>query len=127
MTLLKQIITYLILVPVTTLVLTPLVIAETIDNSGENLVSSSLKTFGALLLVLVLIVVLSWAAKRYLNFLPSTTLKGGVIKVVETKPLGPKRSLHVVDIEGQRLLIGSSEGGIAFLQKLDNSDKTASE
>ncbi|MBU1881019.1 flagellar biosynthetic protein FliO, partial [bacterium] len=88
-----------------------------VEKSGESLVTSSLKTFGALVLVLVLIVVLSWLARRYLHFLPSTTVKGGVIKVLETKPLGPKRSLHVVEIEGRKILIGSSEGGIALLQK----------
>ena len=94
-----------------------------VENSGQNLVTSSFKTFGALLLVLALIVVLSWLAKKYLHFLPSAMAKGGVIKVLETKPLGSKRSLHIVEIEEHRILVGSSEGGISFLKKLDDQNQ----
>lgn len=37
------------------------------------------------------------------------------IRVVESVPVGPKRSMMLVEVEGQQLLVGSSEAGLQVL------------
>jgi flagellar biogenesis protein FliO len=63
-----------------------------------------------------------------LFFLPSVLQRfGGLaagargarrIEIVETRPLGGRRSLLLVEVEGRRLLLGASEAGLAPLAEL---------
>lgn len=67
--------------------------------------------FGLMWLVL-------WAAKKYL---PQATQKGrgGVIEILATKPLGPRRSLMLVRTHGKTLLIGVTPQSINTLTELE--------
>lgn len=48
--------------------------------------------------------------------LPNVTKAcGGEVRVVETTYLGPRKALHLVEIGGQRLLIGSTNDSITML------------
>ena len=42
----------------------------------------------------------------------------GVIRILESASLGPKRALVLADVGGQRLILGTSEAGIALLSQL---------
>lgn len=42
--------------------------------------------------------------------------RGRVVRIVETASLGPKRSLIVAEVGGQRLVLGASEAGITLLE-----------
>ena len=44
---------------------------------------------------------------------------GGPIEVLHTKALGPGRALHLVEVEGRRLLVGSSQNGVWLIRELD--------
>ena len=54
------------------------------SNDGEvsDLFTSSMKALGALALVLALIFIVAWLAKRYLNFIPHGGDKGEDIRVI---------------------------------------------
>ena len=42
----------------------------------------------------------------------------GRIRVLETRALGGRQQLHVIEVEGRRLLVGTSEAGIQRLARL---------
>lgn len=63
------------------------------------------------------IVLLRFALLR-LGFAPAQARQGGRIRIVETTTLAPKLQLHLVEIEGRRLLLGSTESGIRRLASL---------
>jgi flagellar biogenesis protein FliO len=44
--------------------------------------------------------------------------KNGLIHILETASLGPKRSLIVAEINGERLILGASEAGITLLNQM---------
>lgn len=47
----------------------------------------------------------------------------GAIDVVETRPLGGRRALLVVEVDGRRLLLGASEQGLALLTELSRTGR----
>jgi len=70
---------------------------------------------GALLVVGSLLFFLPAFVRR---FAPGARGRGG-IEVVESRPLGGRRALLLVEIEGRRLLIGASEGGLSTLAEFE--------
>lgn len=88
------------------------------DSPGvSDMFSTSLKTLGALMLVLALILIIAWLARRYLHFLPQGSEKGEDIRILSVKALGPKRYVHLLEVDDQKLLVGSSEGGMTLLKE----------
>ena len=88
------------------------------DGPGvSDMFSTSLKTLGALILVLALILIIAWLARRYLHFLPQGSEKGEDIRILSVKALGPKRYVHLLEVDDQKILIGSSEGGMTLLKE----------
>lgn len=75
-----------------------------------------LKALSALILVIGLIFVIAWLAKRYLKFLPQIPGKDNVIQVISARSLGPRRSVYLLQVEGHKLLVGSTESGITLLK-----------
>lgn len=51
----------------------------------------------------------------------------GVIKVVATRALGPKRYVSVVEVEGRRLVLGVAEGGVTLLDRLPGRENDSLE
>ncbi|MFH1436211.1 MAG: flagellar biosynthetic protein FliO [Pseudomonadota bacterium] len=93
--------------------------------TGQGLAdfSTFLSYFIAVFIALGIVLLLAWLSIRLLaGRLGSFGLKGRNIKVLETMPLGYKRSLHIVEVSGKVLLLGSSDGGISVLAQLE-SDK----
>ncbi len=76
-----------------------------------------IETVAALCVVLGAIVLLRGALVRF-----GLASEGGGptrrIRVLESTPLGPKQRLHLVEVDGRRLLLGASEQGIARLARL---------
>lgn len=97
--------------------------AETGSNAPPDFLSSSLKALGALLIVLLLIILVAWAARRYLPFLSQTAVRGEGIRIVSFRMLGPKRSVHLLEVEGSKILVGSSENGITLLKEFGSGGK----
>jgi flagellar protein FliO/FliZ len=75
-----------------------------------------LQSFAAVLIVLALVGVLAWLARR--GTLGSLGRKKGFIEVETAVPLGERRSLVVVSVEGRRLLLGLTPTHIAMVTEL---------
>ncbi len=74
-----------------------------------NLASALLVVLGSLALLRI---ALQWAG------VGSSKGPRRGLRVVETCALGSKKRLHVVEVDGERLLIGASESGLSTLQTL---------
>lgn len=87
------------------------------QNNAPGMGSASFKALGALLLILALIFLIAWIVRRYLlRFLPATVTRGDGIQILAVRILGPKRSVHLLKVEGHTLLIGSSESEVTLLK-----------
>ncbi len=92
-------------------------------NTGEStpsLLISSLRSFGSLLLIIALIILAAWAAKKYLPYLKQQQGKEEGIKIVAMRALGPKRTVHLIEVEGKKVLIGSTDSGITLLKEFSD-------
>jgi flagellar protein FliO/FliZ len=76
-----------------------------------------LQSFAAVLVVLALVGVLAWLARR--GSLGVLGRKGRLIAVETAVALGERRSLVVVSVEGRRLLLGLTPTHIAMVTELD--------
>jgi flagellar protein FliO/FliZ len=93
------------------------------QNPGSpDLGLSSLKAFSALILVVALILVLAWLARRYLKFLPKGGGRANRIQIVSVQSLGPKRAVYLLEVEGRKLLVGSADSGVNMLKDFGNAD-----
>ena len=75
---------------------------------------AELSSFGELLFLLFTIGLLLWVAYRLWSRSSSP-----VMKVVARLSLEARRSLYVVEVAGQYLLIGAGEGGLSTLATLE--------
>ena len=101
------------------LFLSGLVCAEEPAEAGHSLSASAqfLDVAGMLAVVLLLIVVMAWAARRMIG----GSLKGGRnIKLMEVLPLGRSEKLCLVRVNKKTLLLGVSAQGISRLEKWDD-------
>ena len=84
---------------------------------GPDLVGGIARMFGSLIIVIGIILVLYYLAGRFMK-LP----QGGAfryIRVVETRHLAPKKSLVLVEVGGEYLLLSSSGDGVNFIKKVE--------
>jgi flagellar biosynthetic protein FliO len=94
------------------------------ESQQPNMAISSFKALGALLLVLALIVLAAWAAKKYLHFLPKLNADGHEIRVLSSRSLGAKRSVYLLEVEGKMFLIGSADGSVNLIREINiNEDE----
>ncbi|TKJ42238.1 flagellar biosynthetic protein FliO [candidate division LCP-89 bacterium B3_LCP] len=99
-------------------------VASAEDGGGtQDLFASSLKALGALVLVLALIFIAAWLVKRYLKFLPQGGIRGDGIKVIAVRAIGPKRSIHILEVGGKKFLVGSTESSVNLLKEFSESDR----
>jgi flagellar protein FliO/FliZ len=79
----------------------------------------SLKLIGGMLAVLAVIAGCAWAARQ----LPIVRAqRNGILKVIESVPLGTRDRMLLVDVEGTRLLIGVGTAGMSCLHVLGARD-----
>ena len=71
---------------------------------------------GSLLVVVGSILAFGWL---YGRFRPGMSQGGGEIRIVATRPLGPKERLLVVELGEQQILVGVSPGHMQTLHTLD--------
>ncbi len=83
--------------------------------------SGELHTFAALLAVLGLVVGLRLLLPRLGLGLAAP---GRRIRLVESLALAPKRRLHLVEVDGQRLLVASSEQGLSLIREVPEPEAT---
>jgi flagellar protein FliO/FliZ len=75
-----------------------------------------MNTFLAVLIVLGLVAALAWLARR--GAFTSLQGRNRVLTVETAVPLGERRSLVVVSVEGRRILLGMTPGQISLVTEL---------
>ena len=85
-----------------------------------DFLSTGIKTMAMLLLVLGFLVFVLYFMKRFL--IKGRDSKGNVfIKVVSSLHLSPKERIEVIDVSGERIVLGITPGSINFLTKIGPS------
>lgn len=87
-----------------------------IGVGGEQL----LETAGGLVIVLGVLLGLAWVFKRYLA-VPG--VGKGRVQVIGGVSLGPRERAVIVEVEGERLLLGVAQGNVRMLHRLAASDQ----
>jgi flagellar protein FliO/FliZ len=78
-----------------------------------------LKSFGMLLLVLAALIFVLWVLRRYFT---QSGVGGqqGVIRMIASLYVAPKERIALVDVLGQKLLIGITPQQISFLARIED-------
>ena len=87
-------------------------------SDGLEVAGSLGQMVGSLVLVIGIILVLYYLAGRYLK-LPQGGSHFGYIRVVETRHLAPKKSLVLVEVAGEYLLLSNTGEGVSFIKQVD--------
>jgi flagellar protein FliO/FliZ len=93
--------------------------AEGTGTSGFSFVSSFFQMVASLSIVIGLIYLAYYLANR---FLKGNLVRKSVpryIRVVESRFLAPKKSLMLVEVGGEYLLLGSTDSGLSLLKQVD--------
>jgi len=92
------------------------------QNPPQNIMNESIQynfwdEFGkmslALSLILISLFILAWALKRVMGKRNIWMNESSIIKILERRPLSPKASLYLLEVEGKKILIGESPNGIS--------------
>ena len=84
-----------------------------------NLLNTGLKTMAMLFIVLSLLVLVLYFMKRFV-FLKRGIKGDLLIKVISSLHLSPKARIEVIEISGERIVLGITPGNIRFLTKLND-------
>jgi flagellar biosynthetic protein FliO len=91
-----------------------------------NLVSTGIKTFAMLFVVLALLIIVLYFFKRYST--QGKEIKGDVrIKALSSLSLSTKDRIQVVEISGEKIVLGISPGGITFITKISDKSENQKE
>ncbi len=97
------------------------------DPGRPNLFQSGIRMMTALIVVIGIMLLVAYGARRFLARKGTLPGKEAMIRILATRYLGSKNSLSVVDVDGERFVIGLSPQGISFLTALSNLPETGGE
>lgn len=75
------------------------------------------------ILMCLMVLVLAWASSRFLGKTWRKTARGRYIHVIDQVPCGQDRYLMIVKIKDENYLVGSANGDIRLLSKLEGDFK----
>jgi flagellar protein FliO/FliZ len=84
---------------------------------GPELAGSLAQMVGSLILVIGIILILYYLAGRFLKVPNGNSFR--YIRVVETRHLAPKKSLVLVEVAGEYLLLSNSGEGVNFIKQVE--------
>lgn len=86
-----------------------------------ELINTGLKTIAMLFIVLGVLVLVLYIMKKFMS--PKGNGKGNlIIKVVSSLHLSPKERVEVLEISGERFVVGITPSNITFLTKLSRHE-----
>jgi len=95
------------------------------SNLAKEKSNDFLKTFSSLIVVLLLILVFAWVYARVKGINPTAILTGKFsekdlnrFNVLSTSTLGQGKDIHLVEINGKQLVIGSTSNNINLLTEI---------
>jgi flagellar biosynthetic protein FliO len=82
-----------------------------------ELINTGIKTVAMLFIVLGVLIFVLYIMKKFM--LPKRIGKGElIVKVVSSFHLSPKERIEVIEISGERIVVGITPGSINFLTKI---------
>jgi flagellar biosynthetic protein FliO len=82
-----------------------------------GLINTGIKTIAMLFIVLGVLVLVLYIMKKFMS--PRGKDKGDlIIKIISSLHLSPKERVEVLEISGERIVVGITPGNINFLTKL---------
>jgi len=87
-----------------------------------NMITTGIKTGAMLFIVLGLMVLILYLMKRFL-FLKKEAKGDLAIKVISSLHLTAKERIEVIEISGERIVLGIAPGNITYLTKLNDSNE----
>ena len=97
-------------------------LASAADNSGQefSFLASFLQMIAALALVVGLILITWHFSSKLMNGLPvGRQLLSKHIRLIETRYLGPKKSLILIEVGGVYLLLSNSDTGLTLIKQIN--------
>jgi len=88
-------------------------------SNGMSFFASFLQMSLALLVVVGVILLVYYGATRLVKAVPSFGQAGRHIRVLEVRPLGPRKGLVLVEVGGEYLLLSSTDSQLALVKKID--------
>mgnify|MGYP001133235823 CR=1 FL=1 len=89
-----------------------------------NLFRSGLKMFAAMAVVLGIMLLFHVMSKKGFKLLEAR--QGGKIRILESRPVGGRKALCLVEVDGERLLLGIGTDRVEKLHHFSDLKKTAS-
>ncbi len=93
--------------------------SQTFTPSWQSYGVFILETLGALLVVALA----AWVAVRFGGSWLSRGRGTGRLRVIERLGLDPKRTVYLIEVDKEQLLIGVSEGSVRLLKELGRPEK----
>jgi flagellar protein FliO/FliZ len=93
------------------------------NGEGESMTAAVFQMMASLAVVLGIIYLLYYVFSRWFKGVGMGKTRSGHIRVVETRYLAPKRSLMIVEVGGEYLLLGNGSEGVQLIKKLENGDE----
>lgn len=88
------------------------------ESPEDHFFGQFMKMLGTLGLLVAIMIAASWSLKRMLNTRVQSLNDTSRIKVVETRALSNKSSVHLVEVEGKTYFIGESVNSVTLLDTL---------
>ena len=101
------------------LFLPTLACAEGNTNQEFSFLSSLLQMFAALAIVIGLILVTRHFSGKLFKGLPTSRFVSKHIRLIETRYIAPKKSLILVEVAGEYLLLSSSGDNLTLVKQID--------
>lgn len=90
---------------------------------GMSLFFSLLQMAFALLVVVGLILLTYYGMNRLLKSMPVLRQSGQYIRVIEVRPMGPRKSLVLLEVGGEYLLVANNENSLSLVKKINMLEK----
>lgn len=89
--------------------------------SQPDLWGAGLKTFGMLCIVVAILILVVFLMKRFL-YLKDGFGQGQFIKILSSHHVTPKERIALVDVVGEKIVIGITPENITFLTKIEKTE-----
>ena len=96
-------------------------------NEGGSMAVAVLQMMASLAVVIGIIYLLYYISNRWFKGIGGGKADPGHIRIVETRHLAPKKSLMIIEVAGEYLLLDNGSEGMRLIKKLENGDELAAD
>jgi flagellar protein FliO/FliZ len=89
--------------------------------SQPDLWGTGLKTFAMLCIVVAILILVLFLMKRLL-YLKDGSVHGQFIKILSSHHVAPKQRIALIDVMGEKIVIGITPENITYLTKIEKSE-----